>query len=276
MNTTKPDTVSTPWALGDYHRFAKATIWEMGPVLVEACRIGPGQRVLDVAAGTGNAAIRAAERGADVVASDITPENFAAGRAEAAEHGVALQWVEGDAESLPFPDASFDVVTSLFGAIFAPNHQAVADEMLRVCRPGGTIGLLVFTPDGLISDFFAACAPYFPAPPVGALPPPLWGDEDHVRRLFGDRVSRLELTTDEYVETAADPRAYVDLFRDTFGPVTATYANLADDPERQAALDRDLLAFATRCNTGGPGEPARYPYRYRLVVAERASYATTG
>jgi ubiquinone/menaquinone biosynthesis C-methylase UbiE len=142
------------WALGDYHAFAKQTVWEMGPMLVEACGIGRGQRVLDVAAGTGNTAIRAAQAGADVVASDLTPENFDAGRREARERGVELQWVEGDAESLPFQDEEFDVVTSSFGAIFAPNHQAVADEMLRVCRPGGTIGMIAFRPEGMAADFF--------------------------------------------------------------------------------------------------------------------------
>jgi ubiquinone/menaquinone biosynthesis C-methylase UbiE len=260
------------WALGDYHRFAKATIWEMGPVLVDACRVGPGQRVLDVAAGTGNTAIRAALQGADVVASDLTPENFDAGRREAAEQGVSLEWVEGDAEALPFPDASFDVVTSSFGAIFAPHHQAVADELVRVCRPGGTIGLLAFAPDGMFADFLAACAPYFPPPPEGSAPPTAWGDESHVRELLGDRVASVQVTAGEYVESAASPRAYVDLFRDTFGPVTAAYQRLAEeDPEREAALDGDLLAFATRRNTGGPDGPATYPYGYRLIVAQRRS-----
>lgn len=146
------------WALGDYHRFAKATVWELGPILVEACGISPGQRVLDVAAGSGNTAIRAAQAGAEVVASDLTPENFGAGRREAAAQGVDLKWVEADAEALPFADGEFDVVTSSFGSIFAPNHQAVADEMLRVCRPGGTIGILAFTPEGLITEFFRTLA----------------------------------------------------------------------------------------------------------------------
>src|ERR1700754_5024864 len=129
------------WALGDYHEFARRALWWFGQELVEACGIGPGQQVLDVAAGTGNVAIRAAQAGADVVASDLTPENFDAGRREAAAHGGRIEWVEADAEALPFADASFDVVTSAFGAVFAPHHQVVADELLRVCRPGGTIGI---------------------------------------------------------------------------------------------------------------------------------------
>ena len=258
------------WALGDYHRFAKATVWQVGPVLVEACGISSGQRVLDVAAGTGNTAIRAAETGAEVVASDLTPENFDRGRREAAAHNVELEWVEADAEALPFADGAFDVVTSSFGAIFAPNHQRVADEMLRVCRPGGTIGILAFTPEGLITDFFGALAPYAPPPPPGALPPPLWGSQEHVRELFGDRLDSLEMTRGEYVERADSPRDYRDLFKQTFGPVVAIYRSLADQPDRLAALDRDFLEFATRSNRGAPDGPAEYTYEYLLMLARKA------
>ena len=257
------------WALGDYHRFAKETVWELGAELVAACEIGPGQRVLDVAAGTGNTAIRAAEAGAEVVASDLTPENFEAGRREAEAHGVELEWVEGDVEALPFADGEFDVVTSSFGAIFAPDHRAVADEMLRVCGPGGTIGMLNFTPEGLISDFFGALAPYMPPSPPEALPPALWGSEEHVRELFGDRVESLEMARGQYVERAASPREYRELFKQTFGPVVATYASLAEEPERAAALDRDFLEFATRANSGRPEGPAEYRYEYLLVVARK-------
>ncbi|MQA76158.1 MAG: methyltransferase domain-containing protein [Solirubrobacterales bacterium] len=258
------------WALGDYHRFAKETVWELGEVLVRACGISSGQRVLDVAAGTGNTAIRAVEAGAEGVASDLTPENFAAGRREAEAHGVELEWVEADAEALPFADAEFDAVTSSVGALFAPDHRAVADEMLRVCRPGGTIGMINFTPEGLISDFFGALAPYMPPPPPGALPPPLWGSEEHVRELFGDRVDSLELTRRSYVERAETPRAYVELFKRTFGPVVATYQSLAAEPERAAALDGDFLDFATRANGGPPEGPAEYRYDYLLVIARAA------
>jgi ubiquinone/menaquinone biosynthesis C-methylase UbiE len=257
------------WALGDYHRFAKETVWELGEVLVRACRISKGQHVLDVAAGTGNTAIRAAEAGAEVVASDLTPENFEAGRREAEACGVELEWVEADAEALPFADDEFDVVTSSFGAIFAPDHQAAANEMLRVCRPGGTIGMLNFTPEGLISDFFAALAPYMPAPSPEALPPPLWGSEERVRELFGDRLESLEMTRKHYVERAASPRDYRELFKQTFGPVVGIYASLADEPERADALDRDFLEFATRANSGLPESPAEYRYEYLLVLARK-------
>ena len=256
------------WALGDYHKFATELVWELGPVLVEACGNSAGQRVLDVAAGSGNVAIRAAEAGAQVVASDLTPENSEAGRREAEAHGVELRWIEADAEALPFADGEFDVVTSSLGAMFAPNHQTVADELLRVCRSGGRIGMLNFTPEGLISDLFGALAPYMPPPPGEALPPALWGSEEHVRELFDDRVS-LEMTRSHYVETAASPHDYCELFKQTFGPVVGIYTSLAEEPDRAAALDHDFLEFATRANSGPPEGPAEYRYEYLLVVARR-------
>jgi ubiquinone/menaquinone biosynthesis C-methylase UbiE len=269
-NTSSAHDLKAPWALGDYHRFAKRTVWELGPVLVEACGISAGQRVLDVAAGTGNTAIRAAAKGAHVVASDLTPELFDAGRREARGHGVELEWVQADAQALPFDDGAFDVVTSSFGAIFAPDHQAVADEIVRVCRLGGTIGMLNFTPEGLISDFFGALAPYMPAASPGPAPP-LWGSDQHVRELFGEHIEWLELTRREYVERAETPRAYCEFFKETFGPVVGIYTSLAADAERRAACDRDLLEFATRANRGGSGGPAEYPYEYLLAVGKRQS-----
>jgi ubiquinone/menaquinone biosynthesis C-methylase UbiE len=261
-------TARAMWALGDYHRFAKQLVWQLGPVLVEACDVAAGQRVLDVAAGTGNVAIRAAEAGAQVVASDLTPENFGAGRREAQARGVELEWVEADAEALPFEDGAFDVVMSCFGAMFAPDHQAVADELVRVCRPGGTIGLANFTPEGLGGRFFGVLAPYAPPAPAGALPPLQWGSEEHIRALFDDRLS-LELTRREYVERAASPSDYCELFKATFGPLIAISASVADDPDQAAALDRELLEFATRSNRGAPGGPAEYHYEYLLVIGRR-------
>jgi SAM-dependent methyltransferase len=263
------ESAKTPWALGDYHRFAKETIWEMGGLLAEACDISAGQRVLDVAAGTGNTAIRAAESGADVVASDLTPENFAAGRREADEHGVELEWVEADCQSLPFADGEFDVITSSFGAMFAPDHQSVADELARVCRDGGTIGMLNFTPEGLFADFFAALAPHAPPPPDGAQSPLLWGSEEHVRTLFGGRLDPLQMTRGTYVERSASPEAYRELFATAFCPIVAIRGDAATDPERLAAVDRDLLEFAERCNRGGSGDPAEYPYEYLLVIGRK-------
>jgi ubiquinone/menaquinone biosynthesis C-methylase UbiE len=256
------------WALGDYHRFATATVWGLGPELVAACRIGARDRVLDVAAGTGNVALRAAEQGAHVVASDLVPENFGAGRGEARAMGVELEWVEADAEALPFADDAFDVVTSCLGAIFAPDHRAVAGEMLRVCRPGGTIGMINFVPDGTAGAFFDLVARHAPPPPAGALPPTLWGSEAHVRELFGDRVSSLEMTRRSYVERSpGGPEGYRELFKQTFGPLVGLYASLSE--EKAAALDRDFRDFSERANIAPPGSPAEYEYGYLLVVARK-------
>jgi ubiquinone/menaquinone biosynthesis C-methylase UbiE len=260
------------WGLGDYDRFARELIWGFGPQLVRACRIKPGQRVLDVAAGSGNVALRAAEAGAEVVAADLTPENLLAGRREAEARGLDVEWVEADAEALPFGDDEFDVVTSSVGAMFAPDHRAVADELLRVCRPGGTIGMLNYTPEGGVGEFFETFARYLPPPSAGALPAVLWGQEEHVRRLFGDRVVTLELTRGEAVETyAGGPRAYCDFFKEHFGPVVAAFALLADEPEQAAALDRDFLELATRLNRGAPGGPVEIHYGTLLVVARTSA-----
>jgi SAM-dependent methyltransferase len=232
------------WATGDYHAFAAASpLWDFGPLLVDATGIGRGQRVLDVAAGTGNVAIRAAERGADVVASDLTPENFPAGQREAAAHGVELAWVEADAEALPFPDESFDVVTSSVGAIFAPHHQTVADELLRVCRPGGTIGLIALEPDGAVLEMFDIVRRYAKTPISGDESPVEWGRESHLRELFGDRVESLVMQP-----RAIEPSPLDDLERlKAYHPVVRTiYADLEGQPERQAAFDHDLDAMAAR------------------------------
>lgn len=257
---------STVWALGDYHRFAKEMVWSVGPELVAACGIGPGRRVLDVAAGTGNVALRAAEAGADVVASDLTPESLAAGEREARARGLELDWVVADAHALPFADGEFDVVVSSFGAMFAPDHAATAAELLRVCRPGGTIGLASFTPDGGVGEFFGVFAPYLPAPPDGSLPPVLWGDEEHVRRLLGGGAD-LRFEGRVLIERCAGgPRAYCDFYRETFGPAVAAYAG---PPDRVAQLDREFLAFATRMNRGAPDGPSEYHYAYLLALGTR-------
>jgi ubiquinone/menaquinone biosynthesis C-methylase UbiE len=256
------------WALGDYHRFATATVWELGPILVNACGITAGQRVLDVAAGTGNVAIRAAQAGASVVASDVTPEHFSAGRRAARDAGVDLEWIEGAAESLPFSDREFDVVTSCFGVIFAQSHQLAADEMLRVCRPGGVIGLMNFTTSGASGDFFRVLSSYAPPLPPGAQPPLLWGTEEHVGELFGERARSLAMTRHEYVETASSPGEYLDLFRNTFGPMVAIYASLSD--QRRAELDAAFLQFIDRWNRGPSSGPVKLPYEYLLVIARKA------
>ena len=231
------------WARGDYHRFATTSLWDLGPMLVAACGISPGQRVLDVAAGTGNVAIRAAEAGAHVIASDLTPENFAAGRCEARAHGVQLDWVEADAEALPFGDDEFDVVTSAFGAIFAPHHQMVADELVRVCRPGGTIGMLAVAPTGAVPELFKIVKRYSTSPLIADESPLEWGREDHVRELFGDRVGPLSMERRTF---KTNPLEDLELFKHNHPVLVALYRELAGRPDRAAALDRDLLALARR------------------------------
>jgi SAM-dependent methyltransferase len=228
---------------------------------VKACDIGPGMRVHDVGAGTGNVAIAAAEAGADVVACDPTRELLAVGRARAPE----VEWVVAGAEALPFPDAAFDVVTSSVGAIFAPDHMATARELLRVCRPGGALGLISWPPDSWSAGFFAVFGAYAPAADGPA--PVLWGDPGYVRDLLGDGVESLETTRGRLVrDHFEDPADLCRFYRECFGPVIATYAGLAD-PETRAALDRDFHDFAVRTNRGAPGGPAAYHVDYLRVIA---------
>lgn len=258
------------WAAGDYPAVAAALIPALGPELVRACGIRAGDRVLDVAAGSGNAAIPAAAAGALVTAADLTPELFDAGRRIAAERGVELEWAEADAEALPFADDSYDVVMSCVGAMFAPHHQAAADELVRVCRPGGTIGLINWTPQGLIGNLFATMKPYAPPPPPGASPAPLWGDEDHVRELFGDRVTGLDMRRQKIVmDHCATPIEFREYWKRNYGPTIVVYKFNADQPERVEALDRDFLTFLTEWNE--PAEPGRTAYNaeYLLVTATK-------
>jgi ubiquinone/menaquinone biosynthesis C-methylase UbiE len=248
------------WASGDYPAVAVELIPQLGPELVRACRVRAGQRVLDVGAGSGNAAIPAAALGATVTASDLTPELFEAGRRIAAERGVDLDWVEADAEALPFDDGSFDVVMSCVGAMFAPHHQVTADELVRVCRPGGTIGMINWTPQGFIGNLFKTMKPYAPPPPPGASPAPLWGDEQHVRELFGDRVTDLEMRRQVVaLDYRTDPTEFREYWKAKYGPTIATYRFNADRPDRVAELDRDFLQFLTSWQgTAGAGYAAEY------------------
>lgn len=259
------------WALGDYPMVAAQVVPDLGAVLVEACGVRSGDRVLDVAAGSGNAAIPAALAGATVVACDLTPEMFDAGRAAAAQRGVEVDWLEADAEALPFPDSDFDTVLSCLGVMFAPHHRASADELIRVCRAGGTIGLLSWTPGGFVGQMFAAMKPYAPPPPPGAQPPPLWGDEDHVSALLGDRVTdvamRRQVVT---VDRFARPAEWRDYFKSSYGPTIAVYRGLADEPERAAALDRELAALAGRYDSGGDdGDRLVMEWEYLLLTARK-------
>jgi SAM-dependent methyltransferase len=256
------------WASGNYPLMVKTFLLPLGPRLVEACGIGPDTRVLDVAAGTGNASIPAAARGARVTASDLTPELLDAGRRAAEAEGIDVDWITGDAEHLPFEDETYDVVMSAIGAMFAPHHQEVADELVRVTRPGGTIGLLCWTPEGMLGDLFRVMKPFAPPPPPGAQAPPLWGSEEHLGALFGDRVDFTTLERDVLEITAFNkPYDYAEHFKANYGPTIAARANAARDA-REAEFDEALNAFCDRWNLG-TDEQARFEKEYLLAVGTR-------
>lgn len=253
------------WAMGNYAAVAHDLIAPLGRDLVAACGIGDGQKVLDVAAGSGNAALPAARTGADVVATDLTPELLEVGEKLAAEQGLKLGWRVEDAEALSFPDDSFDVVMSCVGVMFAPFHQKGAAELVRVTKPGGTIGLINWTPEGFIGQMFAAMKPYAAPPPPGAQPPPLWGSLDHLGSLFGDRVTEVRAERDTVrIGHFASAEEFRDYFKQNYGPTIAVYRNIAGDPGRVAELDEALAELGRRHDLGGGAMDWEY-LRYTAV-----------
>jgi Methylase involved in ubiquinone/menaquinone biosynthesis len=205
-----------------------------------------------------------------VVASDLTPELFDSGREQAAQQGAEVAWRQADAEALPFDDGEFDTVLSCLGVMFAPHHRASAGELVRVCRPGGSIGLLSWTPEGFIGQMFATMKPYAAPPPAGAQSPPLWGREDHVRALLGDRVTDISVRRDTVrVDRFATPEEFRDYFKARYGPTIAVYRGIAEEPDRVAALDRDLAELARR-HTQGTGTTSM-DWEYLLLAARKRS-----
>ena len=254
------------WAMGDYTTVAIELVSPLGPVLVQASGIGAGDRVLDVAAGAGNAAIPAALAGANVIASDLVPELLARGAALAQTRGVNLQWREANAEALPFGVDEFDAVLSCVGVMFAPHHQCAADELVRVCRPGGTIGLVNWTPEGFIGQMFATMKPYVAAPPAGVQPPPKWGSEDYVRGLLGDGIT--DFTAQHRalrVNRFADGAAFRDFFKTHYGPTISAYRGIAGEPDRAATLDAELAELGDRYLAGS----STMEWEYLLVTARK-------
>ena len=258
------------WASGDYPAVAAELIPALGPELVRAAGIKRGNRVLDVGAGSGNAAIPAARAGAVVTASDLTPELLDVGRTIAARSGVALEWVEADAEAMPFEDNSFDVVMSCVGAMFAPHHQATADELVRVARPGGTIAMINWTPEGFIGNLLTTLKPYAPPPPPGAGAPPQWGNEEHVRKLFGDNVTDLKMQRQTVrMDHSATPLEFREYWKTNYGPTISVYRYNEGQPDRIAALDNDFLAMLTRWNQASEAGRTEYDAEYLLITATK-------
>jgi SAM-dependent methyltransferase len=260
------DKLRAMWMAGDFGRIA---IFQAayGERFVERLGIQPGARVLDVACGTGNLAIPAARRGAVVTGVDIAPNLVEQARERAAKEGVKATFDEGDAEALPYADGSFDVVMTMYGAMFAPNPELTASEMARVCRPGGTIAMANWTPTGFVGKMFALNAKHVP-PPEGLAPPVLWGVDAKVRERLGPYASRIETTVRSVdLDFPFPPRDVVQYFREYFGPTKTAFARL--DPAGQEAFAADAEALWRQHNQGEEGRTFARA-EYLEVVATRA------
>jgi ubiquinone/menaquinone biosynthesis C-methylase UbiE len=253
------------WALGDYALMAEEVMAPLGPVLVAATDIRPGDRVLDVAAGSGNISIPAAKTGAYVVSSDLTPELLGRSQTRAAAHGVRLQWRKANAESLPFGDAEFDTVVSAIGVMFAPHHQRAADELVRVCRSGGTIGVISWTYEGFFGQMLNTIRPYQPTVRPGTPPSSLWGREDYAVGLLGERVSdvrtrRAMLKVDRF----NGAQAVHEYFKNHYGPTINAYRTIGNNSVLAATLDAQLVELAQQhLDNGVMG------WEYLLVTARK-------
>jgi len=255
------------WAAGDYPAIAEHIEAVPPTHLLATIGIEPGQRVLDVATGSGNVALRAAAAGAEVTGLDLVPELLEVAARRAAAQGVEIDLVAGDAEELPFADESFDRVLSVFGGQFAPRHRRTAQELARVCRPGGAIGLVNWTPEGLIGQMFAILSRYLPAPPPFASAPPLWGSEEHVSELFEGTGVELEFErgTNPFVFDSIDE--YMTFFEERYGPTIKTRDKLIADGtwERCRAELRELYESLNRATDGS----VHLESEYLLVVGRR-------
>ena len=241
------------WASGDFAVIG-TTLQIVGESLAEAVDIRAGERVLDVAAGNGNATLAAARRFAQVTSTDYVQALLAKGERRAIAEGLDVKFEVADAEALPFADASFDAVLSTFGAMFTPDHARPAREMLRVVRPGGRIGLANWTPDGFIGQLFMVVGRYLP-PPAGLKSPALWGTEPHVVELFGREAAAIRTGRRHFNFRYRSAGHWIEVFRDCYGPVHKAFAAL--DPAGQKALEADIVALLERLNVGG---------RHALVV----------
>ena len=244
------------WASGDFAVIG-TTLQISGELLCEAVDLRAGERVLDVAAGNGNATLAAARRFTRVTSTDYVPALLERGRRRADAEGLDVTFEVADAEALPYPAASFDVVLSTFGVMFAPEHAQAASELMRVCRPGGRIGLVSWTPQGFLGQLFQVVAKYVPPVP-GVRSPLLWGTASHLQDLFSGSAS-IEHTVREFAFRYRSPEHFVDVFRSFYGPVHKAFQAL--DAGRHAALEADLIALLQKSNRGGTAGlvvPAEY------------------
>ena len=254
----------TAWSSGDYARVG-VTLQIVGEELCEAVDVRSGQKVLDVAAGNGNASLAAARRGCEVVATDYVPGLLERARERAVADGLDIELREADAEALPFPDGSFDVVLSTFGVMFTPDQGRAAAEMLRVCRRGGKIGIANWTPEGFIGQLFKTIGTHVPPPP-GAKSPALWGTRARIAELFEPGAVSIASAQRNFVFRYRSPEHWVDVFKTYYGPVHKTFAAL--DPAAQAALQRDLMALIDRFNRSRDGSMV-VPSEYLEIVITR-------
>jgi SAM-dependent methyltransferase len=249
------------WGAGDYATLSEH-IAEVGELVVARAGIGRAMRVLDVACGTGNAAISAARAGAEVTGLDLVPKLLEDGRAKAEAEGVQIEWVEGDAEELPFEDESFDRVLSTFGHMFAPRHRRTADEMSRVCRKGGAIVTATWAAEGVFGAISAASAPYMPPPPEYASPPVLWGTEEHVREMFADVATGFEFEGHVNRIEWESLEGFADYFMDRFPMMVTAKAMLGD---RFGELRERVVDVWREANEADDGT-LRLPQEYLLSV----------
>jgi ubiquinone/menaquinone biosynthesis C-methylase UbiE len=254
------------WSEGDFAMVA-GLVMMVSEELVEALDIVPGERVLDVACGSGNAALAAARRSwGNVVGVDFVPSLLERGRERAAAERLDVEFVEGDAAELPFEEASFDVVTSVFGAMFAPDQEKAASELLRVCKPGGRIGMANWVPDSGVGRMFMTVAKHAPPPP-GVTSPLLWGTEERLQELFGDEISDLGVERRASRQAFRSADHFLDFFRTYFGPTKVAYERVGSDGEE--ALTADLRAYLEESNTAGD-RALVLQSEYLQVVATRA------
>ncbi len=255
----------TAWASGDYAVIG-TTLQLVGETLAEACDLCTDERVLDVAAGNGNVTLAAARRGCIVTSTDYVPALLERGAERAKAERLNVTFQTADAEALPFEDGSFDAVVSTFGVMFVADHAKAANELLRVCRSGGRIGMSNWTPGGYIGQMFKLLGRHVP-PPAGASPPPLWGTKDHITKLFGAGAASIDIQPRTFNFRYRSPAHYVEVFRDWYGPTNRAFASLP--PEGQKALEKDLIELLEKSNRPGTKSlvvPSEY---VEIVITKR-------